>query len=568
MYIEVEMIRPVLDFLEEAKAQGHNWVAYDDQPDGNLNPLQLHSFHSVSEAEAFCNAFYYSNDFPELLHQEHYRYMAIDSLRYSLTHPGAKEPDIAMGAVTGLMREQSVYLLPGGKYDQMEAVFQHGELFPVVWKKAIIPDEEVAVYHVVQHEHTGGQLYEVGHHHRVMESFTTFEQAHEYMQRAVDQSGAMREQYDYLLVGQYHHKPLTLDMEGAPETNCGLTFITAHYQYNVDSGAKEYIWHPIHSLRDVVSLEQHMFAMYHPSVNQLKLYDDCLMEAKPQDCTVSVYPAHFNYYDSIHIQNSQIMNIENLEYLKETLKYAGFNDKLNNALEQNITAQLPDFKLQHSEQMPNKDVVSYTLDFKRGNKDEHYFYNRLEATLKKPGEHEAGITQSFYANQNITANEAYNLLDGRAVNKTYHKYEKDEEGKSQRTDQTYNTWLQTDFSKKDQYGNFELNRYGENYGFDIKKAVSDIGFKEMQDPDLSDRFIRQLKKGNLTEGTIERNGVEEKVSVAANPEFRNVKVYDKDMKRIELDELKLDKKKAQKQDNVQVGQSQQQSQKQSRKVKH
>lgn len=574
MNVEMEHTAQLLDFLDRAKEEGKNWVAFNDLHDATLLPEQMHAFHSAADAEYFCSGHNYeaaqlSEHLPGYIGQPaYYHYMAIDSLRYAITGQSGKLPEVSMSEVSHLLQQQSLYLLPGGQYDRMEAVFQHGELFPVTWKKAVIPADEVVQYHVVQHEHTGGQVYEIGHRHRVLESFTDFEQARLYMEGGVNLSESMREKYDYLLVGQFRDKPLRLDVEGYPEPGCGLTFMTAIRQYNTESRTSEYVWHPVHSLHDPVSITQQLFAIYNPSDNRLKTYDGSLMETRPEENLASVYPSYFMYYDSITIKNSIKMNTENLKYLQENLKYTGFDTLLNAELEKNIGEKKPEFQLTHSAKI-GQDMMEYALHFKQGDKNEMYFFNRMEATLKKPGENEQGVTQTFYQNQNITAKEAYNLLDGRAVHKTYHVYEKIGEGEQaqyKRTDETYNTWLQVNFDKKDKHNNFELNKYPERYGFDVERSLKEMPLKELDDYQTTERIVKSLKKGNLVEVTLNNKDVAEKIFLKANPQDRAINAYDANKNRLVKDDLKIDETKKRQQLNNTEEQAPEQKKKRGQKI--
>lgn len=221
------------------------------------------------------------------------------------------------------------------------------------------------------------------------------------------------------------------------------------------------------------------------------------------------------------------MNTQNLEYLKDSMKYTGFDTQLNADLEKNIQAGLPDFLLKHTTKIDNDDM-NYLLHFRKGDQNETYFFNKMEATLKKPGEDAQEISQTFYPNQGITAKEAYNLLDGRAVN-TDLAY-KDNPG------ERYNAWVQLDFSTKDKHQNFQVDKYTEKYGFDVDKEVGKINLKEHEEEHGTERLIKSLKKGNLAEATLTSNS--EKIFLTANPKEKGLNVYDANMKKLSVDELK------------------------------
>lgn len=548
MWVAEADTQELKDLLEQAKVDRYNWVAFDQVNETQYHPSLLHFFKSVTEAEEFCEVDYYEwmDTFDPTRAEQVYQYTAIDTLQHVLGVDNDKKPSLewSVATIANILSAQSVHLLPGGRYDQLLASFQQEEVFPVVWKKLIIPEDEVAQFHIVQHMHEGGLIYETGHSHRVLASFPEYEPALAYMEHSVKLSEAAKENYDHLLIGQYKDQPLRLDMEGYPHPNCGMAFLTAHFVYDTEKHAKAYSWYPVRSIEEPHTIEQHLFARYDREGQQLKLYNDRLEQTAPQENGVSIYPGHFIKYDSITIKNSIIMNTENLDYLKENLKYAGFDRLLNEQLEKNMKDGLPEFQLTHNTKI-GEDEIDYTRHYKRSETEDKYYFNTMDVTLKKPGENEAGVSQTFYQNQNITAKEAYNLLDGRAVNKTYFKHEKIGEGddaKYQRTDQTYNTWLQLDFGKKDKYDNFELNRYNEKYGFDAERSLKDLAVKDIDDAASVLEMTRSLKRGNLVETTAKNNGISEKVYLAANPKERTLDAYDADMNKLDIKGLKLTNK--------------------------
>ena len=83
-----------------------------------------------------------------------------------------------------------------------------------------------------------------------------------------------------------------------------------------------------------------------------------------------------NYFKLL---NKTFMNVKNLEFLKEGLKYLGFGDKMNADLESKIKEQTTEFKLSLVGEFNKdniKDRVNYTLDFKNSDQTEMYFLNR------------------------------------------------------------------------------------------------------------------------------------------------------------------------------------------------
>ena len=229
----------------------------------------------------------------------------------------------------------------------------------------------------------------------------------------------------------------------------------------------------------------------------------------------------------IHLlKTDTIMNTQNLDFLKKSLLNLGFGEQVNSALEKNIDKKVPEFTLDAKHEF-NQQKVDYTLHFKAGDNQEMYFFNKFEATLDKGREKEQN--QTFYINKGngITAKEAFNLMEGRAV----HKQLFNKEGEK------YHAWLQLDNDNLTQNGSKEIKRFSENYGFDIEQVISGKGIKEMGTAEGQDNLLRSLKKGNAQQITVERNGEEKKYFISASPQFKTVDLYDHQMKKIKREEL-------------------------------
>lgn len=219
-------------------------------------------------------------------------------------------------------------------------------------------------------------------------------------------------------------------------------------------------------------------------------------------------------------QNTNFMNQENLKYLMDNIKYMGFGDKLNTALEQKMQEGKQDFQLTASVEF-NKKTFEATLNFRKSDSTDMYFFNNYHASLEKSNGEK--VEHTFYLNKGkgITAKEAFNLLDGRAVHKDL--VAKDGNG--------YKAWLQLDFENKTDKG-FEVKQFHENYGYDLKTAVSKYAVAELNDPDKEKALMTSLQKGNVQSITIEKDGESHKMFMEANPQYKNVTLYDNNMKMV------------------------------------
>lgn len=227
------------------------------------------------------------------------------------------------------------------------------------------------------------------------------------------------------------------------------------------------------------------------------------------------------------------MNEKNVEYLKDQLKYTGFGDAMENVLRENIARGNPEFKLDYEMKYAN-DTALAALNFKKSEQTDMYFFNSYDMKIQKEGQSEE-LSQTFYINRdnNITAKEAYNLMEGRSVNKDL----KNKEG------EVYNCWIKMDFKEAaDEKGNFKLNHYHQNYGYDLEASLSKHSIKELETPKYKEDLMNSLKKGNIQSVTFVIAGEERKQFVEANPHFKTVNVYDGAMKRINDRESKDQKK--------------------------
>lgn len=223
------------------------------------------------------------------------------------------------------------------------------------------------------------------------------------------------------------------------------------------------------------------------------------------------------------------MNEKNLEYLKDQLKYHGFGEGLNNKLTEQISKQPPQFQISTINEY-GRDKVAYTLDFKKGENSDMYFFNKYTAIMK--GDAEKEKTQTFFINKGggVTAKEAYNLLEGRAVNKNLVNAE----------GQKYNAWLQLDFNQQDKSGNYKFNLIHKAYGFDLEKELMKHPIKELSDPAAKEKLLQSLERGNKHQVTVMNGGKEEKISLEANPRYKSLNMYDADGKKIFQENKKPD----------------------------
>lgn len=225
-------------------------------------------------------------------------------------------------------------------------------------------------------------------------------------------------------------------------------------------------------------------------------------------------------------KNLSIMNEKNFEYLKDNIKYMGFGEKQNAELEQHLKEGKESFQMTYSAEI-NKKSFEAVLKFRKSDNSDMYFLNSYQASLeRKNGEK---VEQNFYLTKGkgVTAKEAYNLLEGRAVFKEL----------SNKAGEPYKAWIQLDFDNKDKNNNNEVKQYHENYGYDLKEAVGKYAISELDGGEKEKALMQSLQKGNIQSVLIEKEGSASKMFIEANPQYKTVTLYDAQFKRVQKEAL-------------------------------
>jgi len=225
---------------------------------------------------------------------------------------------------------------------------------------------------------------------------------------------------------------------------------------------------------------------------------------------------------------TNIMNNENFQYLSDNLKYMGFGENLKQDLEKNLNEGKADFQLHYKAEI-NKKPFEVTMNFRKSDTSDMYFFNNYHASLEK-GKDEK-IEQTFYLNKGkgVTGKEAFNLLDGRSV----HKELITKEG------QPYKAWIQLDFENKGKNNNFEVKQFHEKYGFDLKAAVEKFPITDLKETDKEKALMQSLQKGNVQSVTIKKDDSSHKMFIEADAQFKKVNLYDSNMKLVAKESVEI-----------------------------
>lgn len=228
----------------------------------------------------------------------------------------------------------------------------------------------------------------------------------------------------------------------------------------------------------------------------------------------------------INSKNLTIMNENNYAYLKDNIKYMGFGENQYDELAQHLKEGKDAFQMRFQTEVHKKPFEA-VLQFRRPENSDMYFLNSYHASLERTNGDK--MEQTFYLNKGkgVTAKEAYNLLEGRAVYKEL----------TNKAGEPYKAWIQLDFDNKDRNNNHEVKQYHENYGYDLKAAVSKYAVVELDGADREKSLLQSLQKGNIQSVSISVNGSEQKMFMEANPQYKVVTLYDGGMKRVQKEDL-------------------------------
>ncbi len=228
-----------------------------------------------------------------------------------------------------------------------------------------------------------------------------------------------------------------------------------------------------------------------------------------------------------------------MNYLVKQMMYLGFtlSKDQKETLENQINANEKSFSMNFTFDKTNfGNKMDYKINFNKGDKG-GVFLNNYETTLtKKNGEI---LIHKFAVNQknNITAKEALNLMEGRAVKTQLANKENGELSP---------VFIKLNTNEKTDYGNFKIEVYNENYGVDTAKIVDNSPLK-FEKEEYRENTIKALEKGNIVKAKMEIDSKELKGFAVLNPQYKMISLYDENMRRINTNkpDMVLDNSQAQ-----------------------
>jgi len=238
------------------------------------------------------------------------------------------------------------------------------------------------------------------------------------------------------------------------------------------------------------------------------------------------------------------MKEENLKALEEQFFYSDMKEISREDLIRNMNEGKEAFSLQLTKVF-DKATVTAKPNCELSQKG-NYFAKDYDMTVKREGQPDysrnyqfkwanpvtvknaEGVEKKQWINSTITFKEAFNQMEGRAVNKDYVFVD----AKEPNNNRKYNAWEYIDFTKPDQNGVCPVVK---EYNFDLEKKFEGYPLPVLDQEKTAKDFFDSLKRGNIQITDYKKpDGTTEKMYFEANPKHDMINQYDKDMKPVLL----------------------------------
>lgn len=217
--------------------------------------------------------------------------------------------------------------------------------------------------------------------------------------------------------------------------------------------------------------------------------------------------------------------------LRDTLSKTGFNNINWQQLEQKMQQGQGNFTIAHSTQVNPDKRIDYDLSF---SKDQYgrYRLDHYQAMLRSDAHSEQNKKQVFVVDNahQTTSTQAFNLLEGRAVEQEY----RNALGGRQ------TAWVKLDFNDKDNAGSFKRREFHSH--IDLEKTLEALPIREKANHADMEKLLNNLRNGERAPVTLLKEGKEIQVSVEANPQLKTVDLYNANGKKVGLQEALGEKK--------------------------
>ncbi|MBX2948002.1 MAG: hypothetical protein KF704_01890 [Crocinitomicaceae bacterium] len=255
---------------------------------------------------------------------------------------------------------------------------------------------------------------------------------------------------------------------------------------------------------------------------------DLLIEKNGLIDVKAMVEAHYKRLEQEQINTSnnekkgEVMNqnqedqLTNLLYVQEQVAGINVHD-IDNRIEGIVTGMQDKSEMEYATIIEGVPVKA-TLNFSKSTTTDYQFFNNYQLEFKKG---EETLKQTFYINrkQNISLDEAFRIMNGRAVRKRL----------TNKEGQQYNVWHQN-IKPKNAKGELTMKKYYDAYGFDHIALLQHSGIKDVDKPQSLYELAGRLERGERVLVNKELKGETVQRLVEASPMYKNLNVYSTDGK--------------------------------------
>ncbi len=232
-----------------------------------------------------------------------------------------------------------------------------------------------------------------------------------------------------------------------------------------------------------------------------------------------------NSYNNIKTNIMDTKSFDTAQFLKDQMKYLGFGEgeQLHKDLEKGLGSEEKQFEIKTvSDRTLPGNRMDFFLKFNKSDQG-GVFLNSYRAELTNEQNEKHVHNFSVGKENSYTAKEAVNLLEGRAVKTEF---------KNPETEKPSPAFVKLKLNEeKNDYGNYKLEVYNENYGVDTAKIVDKAGLV-FDKPEYRDNVIKSLEKGNVVKVKFSQDNQIVEGKAVLNPQYKNLNLYDSEMNRI------------------------------------
>jgi hypothetical protein len=175
--------------------------------------------------------------------------------------------------------------------DDLKASLANGDLNGVVWKKKIIPADEIDQYHIIEHTFRHGQHNEIPPDNKELLVVPDYKTAYASFEAIVKNAPKKDELTHLVMIGKFKGRSLEISPESYPVNNCGVLLD----DIALPAGSREQAirCEHINPAKPFVT-KQRLFARMEPVSKSLVFYDDKLQRVDPARASVSVSAMYFD----------------------------------------------------------------------------------------------------------------------------------------------------------------------------------------------------------------------------------------------------------------------------------